>query len=55
MNSPWVVQVVFPSLNQKNLELVVEVGKPAGDDTAARTTTAHNDINFVRNGHLDDV
>ena len=56
MNSPWVVQVVLPSLNQKNLELVVEVGKPASDDTTTRTTTtAHNDINFVRDGHLDDV
>lgn len=52
MSSPWVIQIVFPSLNQKDLELVVQVGKPASDDTTTRTTTAHNDINFVWDGHL---
>ena len=53
MNLPWVVEIILPSFNQKNLELVVEVGKPTSDDTTTRTTTAHNDIDFVWDGHLD--
>lgn len=32
---PWVVEIVLTSLNQEDLEVVVEVGQTASDDAAA--------------------
>ena len=52
IDSPLAVQIVLASLNQEDLELVVEVGKSTSDDTTTRTTTNHNNINFVWDSHL---
>jgi hypothetical protein len=34
---PWVVQVVLPTLDQEDLELMVQVGQSACDDTTTST------------------
>ena len=44
---PWVVEVVLSSLNQEDLEIVVEVGQPTRNYTSTRTSTAHDDIDLA--------
>ena len=50
-NLPWVVQVVFASFNQQDLEIMVQVSKSTGDYAAGAATTADNDVHFLWDGH----
>ena len=44
--SPWVVQVIFPAFDKKNLKIVVQIGQSPSNDAPARPSTAHNDIDL---------
>ena len=43
---PWVVEIVLSSLNQEDLEVVVEVGQTSSNNTSTGTTTTHDDIDL---------
>lgn len=48
---PWIVEVVLASLNQEDLQVVIEIGEPAGDDAACAAAATDNDVDFVWDGH----
>lgn len=66
---PWIVQVVLSALNEKDLELVIQVGqpdplamkmvsvevnRPSCDDTSRAASSTHDDIELVRNSAAHD-
>lgn len=50
---PWVVQVVLSTLNQEDLEVVVEIGQTSSNHTTTRTTSTHDDVDLIGNRHLE--
>lgn len=48
---PWVVEVVLACLNQQNRKVTIQVGEPAGWDTARASATADDDVNFIWDSH----
>ena len=54
MLSPWIVQVVFSSFDQQDLQIVVKIGKPASRHATSAASTTHDNVNFIRDGHFED-
>ncbi|KAI6766113.1 hypothetical protein HG530_007183 [Fusarium avenaceum] len=56
---PGVVEVALSSLDQENLEVMIEVGQAACNNTSATSTTAYDDVELIWHGakmarlHLD--
>lgn len=53
--NPWVVEVVLSSLNQEDLEVVVEIGESSSHNTTTRTTSAHDDVDLIWDRHLEEL
>ena len=51
---PWIVQIVLPSLDQQDLQLVVKIGKPASRHAARAASTTHDNINFIGDRHFEN-
>ena len=51
--NPWVVEVVLSSLNQEDLEVVVEIGETSSHNTTTRTTSTHDDVDLIWDRHLE--
>lgn len=49
---PWVVEIVFAAFDEKNLELVIQVGQAASHTSPATPTTTNDDINLLRDCHF---
>jgi hypothetical protein len=54
-HSPWVVEVVLSSLDQKHLQTVIEVGQTTRWHAARATATTDDDIDFLWNRHFQSV
>jgi hypothetical protein len=49
-----VVEICLSGLDEEDLEVVVQVGQPAGYDAATTTSAAYDDVEFLWKGrHLD--
>jgi hypothetical protein len=47
---PGVIEVALSSLDQENLEVMIEVGQAACNNTSATSTTAYNDVELLWHG-----